>query len=514
MTSNNHSGVISPSSGTKERLGVDRVDFICKPKYSNALPDLPFEPKFLQCPFVSQNRFVGYRPTTLEKSYKYELLTEPDLNVKIDLIDPMTYAFNPHDRMQINLKDEKLLEDESASQQNTKRSQQHSRIVPWMRKTEYISTEFNRFGVGAERQESKIGYSTKKKFANEQTYKDRQSQINAINKTFTDVKLRAKKHSKKPGVYAVEEWSVLPDSEMWAYPFAQVIFDSDPLPYYRLNQAERDGKLAHAIIRGMMDSEGQNFVGYFSPTTNALEQMQQDQADHQGYKEGFTYEHQMEREYNWTVKNKATKGYEQENYFFVMRDGAVYYNELESRVRLVRRPKGQSTLTKKSILNIRYRQPNAREEKMMNNRIRHLLYPYETREDEAEEDEEEEEIEPGETEEQEDQEAMDNEEAGNENKEEDEDEDMDDSQEKPQDQKQTKVIEPDSASTSGKEDEEEESIVKKKKKPTEEEESSSSGSEDESESENGSTSSEEDARSQPQTTTKAVSSSEEESDED
>ncbi|KAI1727936.1 paf1 domain-containing protein [Ditylenchus destructor] len=474
MTSNNHSGVISPSSGTKERLGVDRVDFICKPKYSNTLPDLPFEPKFLQCPFVSQNRFVGYRPTTLEKSYKYELLTEPDLNVKIDLIDPMTYAFNPHDRMQINLKDEKLLEDESASQQNTKRSQQHSRIVPWMRKTEYISTEFNRFGVGAERQESKIGYSTKKKFANEQTYKDRQSQINAINKTFTDVKIPAKKHSKKPGVYAVEEWPVLPDSEMWAYPFAQVIFDSDPLPYYRLNQAERDGKLAHAIIRGMMDSEGQNFVGYFSPTTSALEQMQQDQAEHQGYKEGFTYEHQMEREYNWTVKNKATKGYEQENYFFVMRDGAVYYNELESRVRLVRRPKGQTTLTKKSILNIRYRQPNAREEKMMNNRIRQLLYPYETREDEAEEDEEED------------------------DKDENEDEDMDDSQEKIQDQKMAKVIDSDSASTSGKEDEEEQSIVKKKKKPLEE--SSSSGSEDESESEGGSTSSEEDGGSQPQTT--------------
>lgn len=57
----------------------------------------------------------------------------------------------------------------------------------------------------------------------------------------------------------------------------------------------------------------------------------------------LSYEHQLEREYNWTVKNKATKGYEQENYFFVVRDGFVYYNELESRVRLVRRVKNATT---------------------------------------------------------------------------------------------------------------------------------------------------------------------------
>lgn len=38
----------------------------------------------------------------------------------------------------------------------------------------------------------------------------------------------------------------------------------------------------------------------------------------------------MAREYNWNVKNKASKGYE-ENYFFVCRDGNIYYNELETR---------------------------------------------------------------------------------------------------------------------------------------------------------------------------------------
>lgn len=57
-----------------------------------------------------------------------------------------------------------------------------------MRKTEYISTEFNRFGIGAERQESKVGYGMKKKIGVEHSsYKDRESQITAINRTFDDV---------------------------------------------------------------------------------------------------------------------------------------------------------------------------------------------------------------------------------------------------------------------------------------------------------------------------------------
>lgn len=44
----------------------------------------------------------------------------------------------------------------------------------------------------------------------------------------------------------------------------------------------------------------------------------------------YRYEYKMAREYNWNVKNKASKGYE-ENYFMVFRDGCVYYNELETR---------------------------------------------------------------------------------------------------------------------------------------------------------------------------------------
>ena len=59
-------------------------------KYCNNLPDIPFDPKFIAYPFDTQ-RFISYNPTGLERNYKYELLTEHDLGVHVDLILPEAY---------------------------------------------------------------------------------------------------------------------------------------------------------------------------------------------------------------------------------------------------------------------------------------------------------------------------------------------------------------------------------------------------------------------------------------
>lgn len=38
---------------------------------------------------------MQYKATSLEKQHKHELLTEPDLGVTIDLINPDTYRIDP-----------------------------------------------------------------------------------------------------------------------------------------------------------------------------------------------------------------------------------------------------------------------------------------------------------------------------------------------------------------------------------------------------------------------------------
>ncbi|XP_060114298.1 RNA polymerase II-associated factor 1 homolog [Heteronotia binoei] len=336
-----------------ERSGV-----VCRVKYGNSLPDIPFDPKFITYPF-DQNRFVQYKATSLEKQHKHDLLTEPDLGVTIDLINPDTYRIDPN--VLLDPADEKLLEEEIQAPTSSKRSQQHAKVVPWMRKTEYISTEFNRYGVSNEKPEVKIGVSVKQQFTEEEIYKDRDSQIAAIEKTFEDAQKSISQHYSKPRVTPVEVMPVFPDFKMWINPCAQVIFDSDPAPKDTSGAAALE-MMSQAMIRGMMDEEGNQFVAYFLPVDETMRKRKRDQEEEMDYAPEDIYEYKIAREYNWNVKNKASKGYE-ENYFFIFREGdGVYYNELETRVRLSkRRAKAGVQSGTNAVLVVKHRDMNEKE---------------------------------------------------------------------------------------------------------------------------------------------------------
>ncbi|CAI5780671.1 RNA polymerase II-associated factor 1 homolog [Podarcis lilfordi] len=336
-----------------ERSGV-----VCRVKYCNSLPDIPFDPKFITYPF-DQNRFVQYKATSLEKQHKHDLLTEPDLGVTIDLINPDTYRIDPN--VLLDPADEKLLEEEIQAPTSSKRSQQHAKVVPWMRKTEYISTEFNRYGVSNEKPEVKIGVSVKQQFTEEEIYKDRDSQIAAIEKTFEDAQKSIAQHYSKPRVTPVEVMPVFPDFKMWINPCAQVIFDSDPAPKDTSGSAALE-MMSQAMIRGMMDEEGNQFVAYFLPVDDTMRKRKRDQDEEMDYAPEDVYEYKIAREYNWNVKNKASKGYE-ENYFFIFREGdGVYYNELETRVRLSkRRAKAGVQSGTNAVLVVKHRDMNEKE---------------------------------------------------------------------------------------------------------------------------------------------------------
>ncbi|XP_042269191.1 RNA polymerase II-associated factor 1 homolog isoform X1 [Thunnus maccoyii] len=346
------------SRQSSHRTVPERSGVVCRVKYCNSLPDIPFDPKFITYPF-DQHRFVQYKATSLEKQHKHELLTEPDLGVTIDLINPDTYRIDPN--ILLDPADEKLLEEDIQAPSSSKRSQQHAKVVPWMRKTEYISTEFNRYGVSNEKVEVKIGVSVKQQFTEEEIYKDRDSQISAIEKTFEDAQKSISQHYSKPRVTPVEVLPVFPDFKMWINPCAQVIFDSDPAPKDISGPAGVE-MMSQAMIRGMMDEEGNQFVAYFLPNEETLRKRKRDFEEGVDYMAEDLYDYKIAREYNWNVKNKASKGYE-ENYFFIFRDGdGVYYNELETRVRLSkRRAKAGAQSTTNAVLVCKHRDMNEKE---------------------------------------------------------------------------------------------------------------------------------------------------------
>ncbi|KAG7470688.1 hypothetical protein MATL_G00116510 [Megalops atlanticus] len=343
---------------SSHRTVPERSGVVCRVKYCNGLPDIPFDPKFITYPF-DQHRFVQYKATSLEKQHKHELLTEPDLGVTIDLINPDTYRIDPN--ILLDSADEKLLEEDIQAPSSSKRSQQHAKVVPWMRKTEYISTEFNRYGVSNEKVEVKIGVSVKQQFTEEEIYKDRDSQIAAIEKTFEDAQKQITQHYSKPRVTPVEVLPVFPDFKMWINPCAQVIFDSDPAPKDISGPAAVE-MMSQAMIRGMMDEEGNQFVAYFLPNEETMRKRKRDFEEDLDYMPEEVYDYKIAREYNWNVKNKASKGYE-ENYFFIFRDGdGVYYNELETRVRLSkRRAKAGAQSTTNAVLVCKHRDMNEKE---------------------------------------------------------------------------------------------------------------------------------------------------------
>ncbi|XP_074789420.1 RNA polymerase II-associated factor 1 homolog [Athene noctua] len=342
---------------------------------------VPLAPKFIAYPF-GQSRFVQYKATSLEKQHKHDLLTEPDLGVTIDLINPDTYRIDPG--VLLDPADEKLLEEEIQAPTSSKRSQQHAKVVPWMRKTEYISTEFNRYGVSNEKPEVKIGVSVKQQFTEEEIYKDRDSQIAAIEKTFEDAQKPIMQHYSKPRVTPVEVMPVFPDFKMWINPCAQVIFDSDPAPKDTSGPAALE-MMSQAMIRGMMDEEGNQFVAYFLPVEETLRKRKRDQEEEMDYAPEDVYDYKIAREYNWNVKNKASKGYE-ENYFFIFREGdGIYYNELETRVRLSkRRARAGVQSGTNAVLVVKHRDMNEKELEAQEAR-RAQLENHEPKEEEEEE---------------------------------------------------------------------------------------------------------------------------------
>ena len=121
--------------------------------------------------------------------------------------------------------------------------------------------------------------------------------------------------------------------------------------------------MAQAMIRGVMDDSGEQFVAYFLPTDETRSKRKTDADEGKEYEDEAEYEYKMAREYNWNVKSKASKGYE-ENYFFVRREEGIFYNELETRVRLTKRRLKAGQQPSNSKLVVRHRPLSKQELKM------------------------------------------------------------------------------------------------------------------------------------------------------
>uniref|UniRef100_A0A8C2KL07 RNA polymerase II-associated factor 1 homolog n=1 Tax=Cyprinus carpio TaxID=7962 RepID=A0A8C2KL07_CYPCA len=285
-----------------QREDGHRSGVVCRVKYGNSLPDIPFDPKFITYPFDQHRCVTGCQDAGVLCFSSLDELCEP-LHKEPEAVGPAAVTMGRR------------------------------------RGSEQTGPETGRAGMA---------------FC-VPLLKDSDSAYRFL------VSIPIAQHYSKPRVMPVEVLPVFPDFKMWINPCAQVIFDSDPAPKDVSAPAGVD-MMSQAMIRGMMDEEGNQFVAYFLPNEDTMRKRKRDVEEDLEYMPDELYDYKIAREYNWNVKNKASKGYE-ENYFFIFRDGdGVYYNELETRVRLSkRRAKVGAQSSTNAVLVCKHRDMNEKE---------------------------------------------------------------------------------------------------------------------------------------------------------
>lgn len=200
-------------------------------KFYNNLPNIPFDPKFLNRPLSSLQKHVMHTVTTLDHEYKIPILTEPDLGVCPNLVDPEAYRLHFNRASQQLSEEDLTLIDQARTRGVTSKSYRPKHSVAWMKKAEYMANEAYQANPIAQ---YKSRSSVLEEYSNRQVSQDDQNKsneqkISEIEATFVTPELGKLKKKGKPQLKAVKMTPILPAaSNLWANLYTQVMFDDDP----------------------------------------------------------------------------------------------------------------------------------------------------------------------------------------------------------------------------------------------------------------------------------------------
>lgn len=230
--------------------------------------------------------------------------------------------------------------------------ERHRPIVPWLRRTEYISSEGSR--MVAKKQESVEQRRVQRRLDKQQDLlfdNSIESQLRMIENTFSTADLgklsdfQLLRHPGKPDLKAVEVFPVLPDFSDWTDMFVHCYFDDDPAvrPMNKLRSqltvdetAEReliDRQLEQeAVLKPMVDPSRNNeqFMVYFLPSTTTTT----DTSSTTVNSGNDMVRLDAVRHYNFRLEKEPTM----EKIFFTFHPGSgAFYNQVQGRVNLKKR---------------------------------------------------------------------------------------------------------------------------------------------------------------------------------
>eukprot|EP01114_Cavostelium_apophysatum_P018236 TRINITY_DN5601_c0_g1_i1.p1 TRINITY_DN5601_c0_g1~~TRINITY_DN5601_c0_g1_i1.p1 ORF type:complete len:419 (+),score=94.45 TRINITY_DN5601_c0_g1_i1:78-1334(+) len=348
------SALSSSSGGTDKK----HSEFICRTKYSNNLPPIPFDPKLLSYPF-DKMRFVRYAATSLDRNMKHVLHCEPDLGIAIDLIDPAAYKAPS----EVTLEDEDIaivdpkeqVENGTTKSPSMKRRTESPRSfsAPFLKKSTYITGAADSIRIKPDAIETKPGWRYKDKAREMQ----RDEQIHAIEQTFEACRLPPK-HPLNPNLTAVEVLPVFPDFDLWPNIYSQVVLEKE-----KVTDPERERQKNDAIIKAYSSENQTKFFAYLVPKKRKRgEDFEEDPVEE---------DYEWEREYSYEVKKGADYP---DSYFFNFVNGHVYYDEISTRVNLSKL-KSKEGIPQPSKISTVYRQLSDREIATRDARNSDMLQP-------------------------------------------------------------------------------------------------------------------------------------------
>lgn len=294
----------------KEKKRNQESDFVCDVVFSNKVPEVPYEPKFLKVP-LDETRHIRYRETTLERDYKFELISGVDLGVTLDMIDYSSFTQLPSVTPTLEKVDEYLA---SGSMQT-----KQAHVLPFLHKFNYLSAEIApQIMVKSETSQPQLG-----------EVDTRDKLIKDIEDSFEICKTLPQ-HPQNPNLTVDAIFPIFPDEDLWGNEYTEMVFENDPWP----EQESEDEVQRHtgAIVKSVSSSPaGKPLLAYFIPTESKQKKQNSDlepQIEDEAPPED--QEFSKVREYTYTIpKGKAT---DLQPFFFIFRELNVSYHPIKTRV--------------------------------------------------------------------------------------------------------------------------------------------------------------------------------------
>ncbi|KAI9019423.1 RNA polymerase II-associated [Phycomyces nitens] len=343
-----------------------RSDFICRVRYRNTLPPLPFPPKLLDISSLV-DRHIPYKTSTLIETTPYSLAIDQNSTrsfdkTLIDYLDAM--EANPEDVMRLVeeiSEEDKVLMTQPVDEQAAKAKSHFKSNVTWLRRSEYIAAETRTTVVRTEPMEHRFAMSGLAATDRSKEYSTHEGQIAGILKTFEPQPLTLQHPITKKRAKRIIP--ILPDPICQHTDYSIAQFNVDPADDERLakrKQADKaSGSMAgkkrpseeDATDRGVLQpitnphDPDDRYLIWFLPDGEATERLkrQKRQGKPMG-DEPASYE--FVRDYEYQHDNSS----EQKHLIITFRDDGdgekAYYN-------LIR---GKMTLRKRRALSKKYQQ--------------------------------------------------------------------------------------------------------------------------------------------------------------